>query len=250
MQKKLSIGLVIVFLMLLVLCVSALSGCDAKTTQKLSADKLYRRDMILTVNGVTEEGVIAVPMLAENTIKVVSRGDLDMFAMQNCSGEWIKEKAWNVTETVRTGLFGWGKKVIDKKREVEFKYYPSGLERLGSCPLQLSGFSKSGQHSWGFVDFKTDSFKLKGQMTCNSVTSPFDGVFACQSRAGLYQKLFFEKPVTVSPDPGCELDKEEGKEFTFPMPKGMCVYRIEDLADGSILGKITLIGYESILIRE
>lgn len=249
-MKKVSIGICLLFFLLLVLCVVSLSGCETQTTQKLSSEKLYRRDMILTVNGVTEEGVIAVPMKAENTIKVTARGDLDMFAMQNCSGEWIKEKAWNVTETVRTGLFGWGKKVIDKKREVEFKYYPSGMERLGACPLQLSGFSKSGQHSWGFVDFKTDTFTLKGSITCNSVTSEFDGVFACQSRAGLYQKIVFKKPVYISPDAGCGLGKEEGTEFTFPMPKGMCVYRIEDQADASILGKITLIGYESILIRE
>ena len=86
-------------------------------------------------------------------------------------------------------------------------------------------------------------------MVCNGETLPFDSVMACQSRAGLYQQISFTEDVFMSPDPGCELDKTEGRQFTFQMPKGMCVYRIKSKTSGA-LGKMTLIGYDGILIRE
>lgn len=228
------------------------SGCESLTTvptQKLSNDVIYRRDMIITVNGVTREGVITMPMLDKNKVHIEAAGDLDLFAMYNCAGEWVKPKAWNVTTTVRSGLFGWGTKTIDMKRQVDFEYIPQGLERLGACPLMLEGRSKDGKDSWGFIDFQTDSFKLQGVITCNSAVRPFEGVEACQTRAGLYQQLKFDEDVFLSPDPGCELDKTDGREFTFKMPSGMCVYRIKAKESGK-LGKLTLIGYSGILIRE
>ena len=61
--------------------------------------------------------------------------------------------------------------------------------------------------------------------------------------------MSFGEEVFMSPDPGCELDKTSGKEFTFKMPKGKCVYRIKG-KDTTLLGKLTLIGYNNILIRE
>lgn len=228
------------------------SGCDfagVEPTQVLKQDTLYRRDMVIKVNGVTREGVITMPMLETNIVYVQAAGDLDTFAMVNCMGEKIKPKAWNKTTTIKSGLFGWGSKTIDLKREVEFTYTPQGLEKLGACPLELYGFSKDGKHSWGFIDFQTDTFKLLGTLVCNGDKRAFEGVEACQSREGLFQQMSFTEEVFMSPDPGCELDKTDGRDFTFAMPKGKCVYRIKG-KDTGLLGKLTLIGYNSILIRE
>lgn len=227
------------------------SGCTQMPTQKLTAGEgeLYRRDMILTVNGITREGTVTVPLRSENVVHVTAAGDLDLFVMANCMSEKVKPKAWNVKTTIKSGLFGWSSKTIDLKKEVEFTYVPQGMETLGSCPLELYGFAKDGKHSWGFIDFQTDTFKLQGTLVCNGDKRAFDGVEACQSKEGLFQQLSFTEEVFMSPDPGCELDKTVGKDFTFQMPPGRCVYRIKG-KDTGLLGKLTLIGYNKILIRE
>lgn len=243
---------IVIVLAVVYFLTTSTTGCEFTSTtpsQKLSADRLYRRDMVITVNGVTREGVITMPMLEKNVIHVQAAGNLDTFVMANCSGEKVKPKAWNQKTTVKSGLFGWSTKTIELKKEVEFTYVPTGLEKLGACPLELTGYSVDGKHSWGFVDLQTDTFKLQGLITCNGETRAFEGVEACQSREELYQVLKFDEEVFMSPDQGCELDKTSGKEFTFQMPKGQCVYRIEGKTTGK-LGKLTLIGYNNILIRE
>lgn len=249
---KAAIGFILMatFLGFTALFTMGISSCStAMPTQQLSSEMLYKRDMIITVNGVTREGMITMPMLDSNVIHITAAGALDTFAMQNCAGEWVKPKAWNVKTTVKSGLFGWGTKTIDVKNEAEFTYTPSGLERLGACPLQMRGFNIGGKDSWGFVDFKTDTFALKGTLVCNAESREFDGVEVCQSRTGLYQQLKFKEVVFMSPDAGCALDKTEGTEFTFPMPQGQCVYRIKGRVSGA-LGKLTLFGYNGLLIRE
>ncbi len=240
---------VLIYILALLLLISC-TALDTKPTQKLALETTYKRDMVVTVNGVTEEGVLVVPMRGMNEIKVQARGDLDMFSLQTCHREWAKEKAWNVTEKIKSGLFGWGSRAITDKRKVEFVYSPvRGIEDMGACPLQLSGYAKAGQHSWAFIDFKTDSFSLQGNLLCNGTTTIFDGVGACQARKGLIQVMSFRNEVFMSPDPGCEIGPTFGKEFSFPINSGICVYRIKDRMTGAI-GKVTLIGYDSILIRE
>lgn len=224
------------------------TGCTQAQTQQLSSATVYKRDMLVTVNGVTTEGINVQRMNATNVVHVVAAGDLDLFTMANCDSEKVKPQAWNQTTTIKSGLFGWSSKTIPLKREVEFTYVPQGMESLGACPLQLYGFAKDGQHSWGFIDFKTDTFKLRGKILCNGESKIFDGVDACQSRAGLFQQLSFGENVFMSPDPGCELDRASGKDFNFPIPSGTCVYRIKGV-DTGLLGKLTLIGYTSILVR-
>lgn len=239
-------------LILVAISLSVLMGCDKfmpDVAQVVKPEVLYKRDMLVTVNGYTREGVVVAPLKDSNVIYVKAAGDLDLFATANCTGEQVKPKAWNKTTTIKSGLFGWNSKTIDLKREVEFTYVPMGLETEGSCPMQLYGFSKDGKHSWGFIDFKSAEFTLEGTMLCNSVASIFSGVEACQSRAGLIQQLKFDETVVISPDKGCELDSKMAKEFTFSIPKGLCVYRIKGKDTGKV-GKLTLIGYDSVLIRE
>lgn len=229
-----------------------MSGCKLvpDPVQQLSAETMYKRDMVITVNGVTEEGVLVVPLQKVNSFRVVSRGNLDLFTLVSCAREWSKERAWNVSTEVRSGLFGWGTRKIEKTNEVTFEYVADQeLESSGDCPVILSGLDAKGKHSWGFVDFKTPQDTMKGSMTCNGVHSKFDGATACQSRNGLYQVIKFDEAVMVSPGAGCEIGDGAGGRFEFQMPKGICTYRFEAVADAKRRARVTLIGYDSILIR-
>ena len=258
MRRKLNLFFGIGEVTLAILIVAALffmaTGCDTlnkSPQQVLSTDAIYKRDMIITVNGVTEEGVLVVQNQPVNKFHVTSRGDLDMFSLNSCAGEETKEKAWNVTETVKSGLFGWGSKKIDKKREVTFDYsHPDYIQDPAGCPVQLAGFDMKGKHSWGFVDFKRPTDTLPGKIGCNGTSKDFEGVAACQARTGLLQVLEFSEQVMVSPDKGCEIGVPKGGKFQFPMPKGICVYRFETVKEPIKVGRVTLIGYDNILIRE
>lgn len=219
--------------------------------QQLKTGTTYKRDMIVEVNGVAAEGVMVAELHTSNQIHVVARGDLDMFSMKSCHREWTKEKAWNITEEVSSGLFGWGRRKIDKTREVEFTYTPvKGIEDLGACPLELGGYSKDGQHSWAIVDFKTPLEELPITVLCNGSKTKAKGVAICQARTGLMERVEFESDVIISPDTGCELGVTEGKVFEFLQPRGVCVYRIQELTGAKRVGRLTLVGYEGILIRE
>jgi len=230
-----------------------LAGCSSLVTepsQQLDPNTLYKRDMIVTVNGVTFEGVGVAPMLDVNQFHIIARGDLNLFVMSTCHRETTKESAWNVQTTVPDGLFGWGSKKVDSTREATFSYKPVvGIEDGIACPLELSGFDKAGRHSWAFVDFVTKDMTLPGKIGCNGASRDFVGVEACQSRSGLYQTIDFPVPVMVSPDRGCELPAQDSGRFKFPVNKGKCVYIFKEVK-GPRLARITTIGYESILVRD
>lgn len=232
---------------LAILSLSLLS-CE-EITQKLDSSTLYKKDMIITLDGVTREGVITMPFKETHNVRITARGDLDMFVMSDCEGEWTKERAWNVTEEVRGGLFGWGKRTIEQKRQVDFQYKTSELNRNGSCAVYLYGFSKNGKHSEGVIDFQSDAFQLEGTLQCNKISRKFDGVEMCDVRSGKFTTLKFLEDVYFMPPEGCEIGSTYGKVFTFGTPKGICTYRIKGVDSGKV-GRFTTFGHTGILIRE
>lgn len=222
------------------------TGCvDTNKMPIVKSEVFYKRDMILDVAGVKAEGVLVVPISERVPFHITARGDLDLFTLTTCHREETAEDASNVTE--RTGwLF---KRTITKKREVKLDFKPTALEAKGGCPVMLGGFEEQkGRHSWGLVDFETPEATLKAVLSCNGQVIVTNGVSICQSRASLIQSIKFLVPVTVSPDPGCEIGKTSGQEFEFSMPQGQCVYAFLD-KDNNI-HRLTTLGYDQILIRK
>lgn len=214
-------------------------------TQDVDSAKFYRRDLVLTVNGVTREGSLVMGLKPDNVIRIWSPVDMDFFSMSNCAGERVKPKIAITTTEKR--FFFWTK-TVESKREAEFHYYPTDLE-TGHCPLQLYAVNSKGVPAFGMVDFQTPNFNLNGEMLCNGEKRAFDGAEICQSRAGLFQRLTFPDTVRTSPDAECSIGSQEGKVFEFPMNRGACVYQFRSL-DGKLKGKLTTIGYDDYLIRE
>jgi len=211
----------------------------------------YRKDMLITVNGTTFEGMGVVEAAPTYNFHVESRGQLDMFLFSSCNREWMKERAWNVQKKVSSGLFGWGRKLKDQTKEVTFQYTPIEQIEKTYCPVFLAGADKDkGKHSWGFVDFRTLNMTLPARLECNGEIENSIGVGICQSRKGKTQVIEFAEEVIVSPDGSCELGLNRGKRFEFILPGNLCVYRFMRIKLPYLEFRLTTFGYDSIPIRQ
>lgn len=226
-----------------------LFGCDlfnpSKVNQKLEVKSFYKRDMV--ING--HEGVAVLPLKEKIEFHIEARGALDLFTMVTCNQSQTKERAWNVKQRVRSGLFGWRRKLIDNQREIKFEYQPNELEKDGYCPIEFGGYEKDqGRHSWGFVDFQTPDATLPATLLCNGEVIKSLGVSICQSRQGLVQKITFAEEAVVAPDKECDIGQRTGKSFEFRIPPRQCVFRFRSIKTGRD-HRLTTLGFKEILIR-
>ena len=233
---RLQIGLtwLIVFL-----CASCQSD-QMQYTTKMTPDKFYQRDMV--VNG--HLGVAVFPKQLSYNLHVETHGDIDLFTMKTLAKEETKERAWNVTQKVKSGLFGWGSKRIDKKREVQFTYVPSAIEirRNSVMELEARAFT-AGRHSFFYAAFEDPKkYALPATLSCNGRDIKANGVSICQARAGLYQSITFKKEVSIAGDVQCGLTGAGD----YKMQLGRCVVLLKDKETGKIHKHIT-IGYDGLL---
>jgi len=229
-------------------------GCKDIFPQESSVRKvtgLYKRDMIITANGKTFEGMGVVPSAEKYEFHIESRGKLDMFLLSSCNRDWVKEKAWNVKKTVSSGLFGWSRKIKDQTREITFSYTPINEIERGYCPIWLGGFEKKqGRHSWGFIDFKDTMMNLPAKIECNGEVRSAKGVGVCQSRVGKIQAIEFWEEMVVSPDTECSLGKMRGRRFEFELKPNYCTYLFKRIKEPQLEFRLTTFGYDKILVRE
>lgn len=237
--------------LLVLFFLSTLLSCsDEKIAPELlKAENFYKRDMIMTVNGLTVEGSTVASKSQKYDISIESKGNLDLFVMTSCHKEETKERAWNVKKTVRSGLFGWGKKKIDLKNQVNFTYYPNKLEAEGDCPLEFGGYDKNGKHSWGFLDFESNKYTLKADIECNGIERKNRTTSHCQARSGLIQRISFKENVILAENNDCGIIQKDQKIIEFEMPSGKCVLVFSNVGALSF-HKMTLLGYDKIIIRE
>lgn len=237
----------LILLLFLLIMVQFMSSCSTipDVKQNLETNKFYKRDMVITVNGVTVEGVGVFKQAEVYNFEVEARGDLDLFVLESCHRSMEKEKAWNVKKEVRRGL--WKKKITDK-RSVKFTYIPTEVE-MGYCPIRLGGYEKNlGRHSWGFVDFEDSVDNLVADLRCNGDFEETRGSSVCQSRRGFIQEIEFERKVLVDSSPECMKDlPKEGTKFQISLPLGECVFVFMNKKGSH---RLTTLGYEDILIRE
>lgn len=225
---------------------------------KFDPDKIYRYDMLLTVNGVTYEGMGVLPNMDSFDATVWSRGPLDLFVLQTCARHWTKESAWDVPVEVR-GFLGWGSRKIVDKRKISFTYRETDLERkMIECPMRLEGWDKyKGKHSFGWYDFEDDKDTLPAYISCNGETRKDKGVGWCQVKTGIPIAIQFEQVVNTYTK--CIVDevwekinedtyKHVGQRKEFKTPKGLCIfYSVDPLSKKS--HRVTTHGYEVDPIR-
>lgn len=220
-----------------------LVGCGSmpKPTEQASTpydQTVYKRDMEVCFGNTCSEGVLVVPRSPVYNFTVKAKGDLDLFTFSTCHREEIAEEA---------GRGGW----FSKGEKYSGTYTPiKGLEDIYSCPAYVGGYNKEGENSWAFIDFETPEANLPAVLNCNGKVTKTNGVSVCQSKAGLIQQIEFEVPVTIEFEAvKCKLPKpQDGKIWQFEMPVGECVLAF--FGEGGQIHRLTLLGYQKILIRE
>lgn len=222
---------------LLILNSCALPGND------VDIKTLYKRDLVMEINGRVFHGTAAPIRSDKYKIHIYAKGDLDLFTFETCHREESTESAWNVVK--RQGLF---KRKVKKKRELEFTYSPTELERT-QCSVLLGGYeAKKGRHSWAFIDFQDKKLPLYGTSVCNGKSILNPTVSVCQAKTGLIQLMKFSEPVTGDCEDGCGLTKSTGKDFYIDTARGHCACMFKS-KDGRS-HRLTTIGYDRILMRQ
>ena len=217
-----------------VLTVLLLSGCVSLTTpevrQELNPKVYWKRDLKVTINDYESNGTLVVPKAENYTIDIDPPGAKDLVVMKTCHREHEAEK------------LGFWKKL-------EFTPMP-GIEDTGLCYLEVAVFElREGRHAWALIDFESDTFQLPHRIKCNGSQYNSNGTSVCQSKEGLIQEIIFPEEVVFSDKSKCPpLPISDKKTFRFRMHNRECVY----IAKGTSgrLAKLTLIGYEKLLIRE
>lgn len=225
------------------LCVALfISGCVSIPQDLLGGikdDRFYRRDMKISVDGVTADGVAVLPQKEKYTITIEARGTLDLFTMETCH-----------RMVQREGEEGW---FTDAGQKIEIDYVPTpGLEQGPfSCPIRLGGYEKKkGRHSWGLIEFEHSSMTGKASMKCDGVSRGFNGVGVCQGMVGTVQEIRFTAPQMTSKKRKCDgLTTQDGITFRLDLQKGECVYRFKEDSPAGHEFRLVTVGFEGILVR-
>jgi hypothetical protein len=236
------------FLILLILTILAASCSSVKPPFDPDAFKknLYRRDMTITADGYQGHGFIVLPKKDKYTLEIKAQGKLDLLTFTSCHREITQ------TDAGYKGRFlGFGKDLKLAKMEYEPM---KGIEDTGSCPIEIGGYEKEkGRHSWASVLMEHLGSTLPSVTKCNGRESQYRGVSACQSRAGLIQRIEFQVPVVYDLDKNCSYKNVrliDGKILEYQMPEGEClVYFMEKTGEKRISEHYDY-GYSKIMIGE
>lgn len=222
---------IILFLSIVIPLLS--TGCaTSHPVQKLNPAIYYRHDLRVKVNDKKFNGIGVIPLAKDNRYKleIEAPGKMDLLIIATCAGELPKEMVGYDYETT-----------ISMSDDFELR---------DSCLLRIEALEdKKGRHSWGIFDFQTKEETVPATMYCNGNKREVVGVDICESKEKLWQKIVFKEQMELATiDDRCSLGKNVGSEFEFRMPNRECVYYFREL-HGTEVFRLTLIGYEEILVR-
>lgn len=217
-----------------------LAGCGS-APQPLKTDVFYKRDLPMCVYGVgCFDGVAVVPARTSYSIEAAPKEEasIDLMIVNSCHRE----------ETFEKTASGWF--IFKNKRRFRFDYTPiPALENDGLCTLRVTTVEKEkGRHAWGIIRFQHSDYRLSATNYCNGQVYTLDGISACQSKAGLTQRIRFSEPVMVEGDKDCPaMRKTADGSYEYEIKSGECGYTITNRL-GEIHDLLT-IGYEGVLVR-
>ena len=224
---------ILLFSLFVLTCVS----CSTLIDKKLDANKYYRRDIKIIVNGETFIGY-GIPKKADSyKIKLIAHGKIDEVVFTTC-------------HRVRTFL-NKKKGFFRKKNTFEYIYKPvKGIEDQSGCYLEIGTRDiKIGKHGFGTLDFHTGE-TLSAELRCDGSLFPKQGgVSMCESRQGLLQEISFKDEVKYSvDDKKCGyLMTDDNKTFQYITPVGECIVFF-GTKDGRF-HRHTMFGFNDILLR-
>jgi len=218
-----------------------LSSCSL-VNQSLDPDTIYRRDIVVTINGEKFVGT-GVPKRSDKyEMEIKAKGVINMMTISTCHREVqmeFKDPGW-----------------FQKGNIQKWTYTPvKGIEDVKGCMMEIGAFEKGkGRHGWAAIDFLNGFETVPATLQCDGGTKQVGPVSICQAKFGLVQKIIFDRRMKVAPDRDeCKVLRTDPGEtfekvYTFQMPQEECTYYFGD-KDGKF-HRLTLIGYQSILVRD
>lgn len=222
--------------------IAFLSGCWDNNPSNITptgSEPFYKRDMRIEVNGEVFDGVGVVKVQPRYTVTVDAKGTLNLLTITNCHRDTSKESAFE------KGIFK------DKSRARFSVSLFNEEEGVTACPFHIGGYDIKGKHSWGFLDFQNSAMELPAQIKCNGAKGNITGVAACQALTGTHQFMEFTGTVLQATSTTCpQWETKDNKKFSLTVNRGFCTYRFKETAKTGKEFRITVIGYDEILIRE
>lgn len=224
----------ICFLVVLWCMVMLVVGCST-VDMPLDKEKVtdYKADARVTVGGKTFDGMAAALLTGPLDVVFQSVAKTDIVYVHTCARfERYKktDKSW----------FGGSSKPFP------YRFEPSPDELEGRCPLYWEVYDLKGLTDWGMVAFRTDQ-TLPGEMWCNGRKTTYAGFSVCQTKDGLEQTIIFDRDVTYSADPGCNMKKVSNRKFKFYPALGFCHASFKS---GNEFHDMMALGFKRPLLRE
>ena len=209
-------------------------ACSTAPPEGFDKKYLYKRNLIIQVNGKEFVGTGVVPMAPgyKMRFKTPSGFDLAYIVVRTCSGE---ESRFGEDENVP-----W-----------EFTPRPS-MDLKRACPVEVKGVSKDrAKRVYGWIDFEMPRHELNSQVYCNWKQAPAHGVSACETAMGLLTRIEFPGPTRVDTSkdrqPQCDVISGEAQFFEFKVPRGECTFIFWD---GKQSHRFSTFGYERVLTED
>lgn len=212
------------------------ASCSQITT-KIEPGKNYKLDISMSNKPSGDqyfgEGMLVLPKKSLYTILFETESKISLISFRTCSREVIAEDP-------SVGL---------NRKKYQINYSPNEIERAEACPTVVSAFSDTGLYSVGYIDYEDDNTTLPAENICGGKVEKTRGVSVCQERVSSIERIRFDTEVITSPDPGCELQNNRGKEFTYKIKGNYCIYAFMEVASPNRIHRLTTYGYNDVLIR-
>ena len=210
-----------------------------QTANDSDSKLLYKKQMVLTINGVEGKGAFVVD--ASKTSKFTIQG-------------YFREKPDYLRLTTCHRYEQW--ESLGKKFKYQYNQVKH-IEGKNLCYMELGSFDKSGQNNWAMIDFKNNGENLKAVLACGGEIKTRFGASICQGKENFKQSIWFEEPVKVYVSNVTEVDEyfqssekcegpttKDNKLFLYNVQKGKCRFTFANKTD---IHRHTVFGYEEIL---
>lgn len=191
--------------------------------------------MQITVDGTTFDGM-AVTILGEKDVDLVSKAPLNYLAIDSCAREFVIQ---NVDQDWFGGV----------GKSYTYHFTPSKYESNFPCPLYIQAIGADGVAAWGYLFWRTDE-NLPAHFDCNGNRISFKGASVCQTKSGIRQEIFFDHEVTHAESDLCDVAVDSKTPNAFIVATKANGFCYASFTDGKYWHRMILLGYDSVLIRD
>lgn len=223
-----------------------IQGCTLfpkEAAHKLDPLVYYKNDMCFSYEGGSFCGVGVIPQEDSTKIRVNAKADIEKFVLTTCHREID-------TDNPDKGL--------RRKDGIVYLDIQPTIEKNRACPYYFGSFNREGKHARGIVAIRSPAYQLTAKVNCNGEVADATGVFVCQSKEGLTQKITFNERVVVGPPVKGPAQRSEpcpqlvptssGKVIEYNTPPRECLYAIVGVESKKAMQLYT-VGYEQLIIR-